>query len=81
MGANVKLKLKGWESCKWLTEHYIYEDPNKPRRVIPRHELLEKDDLILSGISSDTSEDDVRVRYGYIRKNNGHLYKIERHEG
>lgn len=27
-GANLKIKLKGWESCKWLTESYIFEPPD-----------------------------------------------------
>lgn len=38
--------------------------------------MLEKDDLQLSGISSDTSEDSDRLRVGYIRKPNGQLYRV-----
>jgi len=54
-GGIIKLKIKGWESVKWIQMDYIPENPNTPN-AHPEALILPANDIDVTDESSDSDE-------------------------
>lgn len=77
--STLQLKIKGWESVKWIEMRHIPQDPQNPVHL-DQSKLLEADDVNITSDSSDSDEQLPKNQPMYLKKKNGEIYEVVRYE-